>query len=480
MNDIDGSPVTMSQFGAIGYATLEPGNSSMEEQVSFTGITQNSNGTATLTGIQSVGFVYPYTSTSGLSKTHPGSTSLVISNTSGFYSQAGFKTNNEILTGFWEAQDPLTDQGLATKKYVDDLVSGGITTSAAVIAPGTAGETVSAGQVLYLKVADGFWYKASSATAATTDLLQLGIAQGSGTFNNPITGGVLLKGYDQHQSGLTPGTIYYLSTGGAISSSAGTVERAIGQASSITILYFDPVFYYVPTANQKAAFVGNFGTPSSSNKFLTQTGTVVTTAGAADVSKIPRLNASGLLDTSVIPVTATAVTLIPPSAIVPGGESGTTSIVVSSNTTAFLGQVIVPFGITVNKITVRTGDAVATPGTFDLSLYSEDGQTQKFSVTTASVASIDTLYTTAVSSVVLAPGVYYIMINPNGTANAEFRLRLIASVPFSTTASLANDVASEPVMQGSITISASTPPSTFDPTTITDATNRTIIFRLDN
>ncbi len=285
MNDIDGSPVTMSQFGAIGYGTLEPGNSNLEEQISFSGITQNANGTATLTGVMSVGFVYPYTSTSGLMKTHAGSTSFVISNTSGFYSQAGFKSNNEILTGFWEAPDPLTLQGIATKNYVDSVVSGGTVTSAAVIAPGTAGETVSAGQVVYLKAADGLWYKASSASAATTDLLQLGIAQGAGTISAPITGGVLLKGYDQHQSGLVGGTIYYLSTGGAISSSAGTVERAVGQANSPTILYFDPVFFYVPTANQKAAFAGISGTaPSSTNLFIDEVdlvGMVCSFAGAA-------------------------------------------------------------------------------------------------------------------------------------------------------------------------------------------------------
>ena len=77
----------MSNFGVIGFGTIEPGNGTQEEQISFTGITQNSNGTATLTGVSSVGFFYPYTATSGLLKTHAGSTLFIISNTAGFYNQ---------------------------------------------------------------------------------------------------------------------------------------------------------------------------------------------------------------------------------------------------------------------------------------------------------------------------------------------------------------------------------------------------------
>jgi len=84
---INGTALTMTDFGDIGFATLEPGNNTQEEQISFTGVTQNANGTATLTGISSVLFISPHTTTSGILKTHPGSATLVISNTSGFYNQ---------------------------------------------------------------------------------------------------------------------------------------------------------------------------------------------------------------------------------------------------------------------------------------------------------------------------------------------------------------------------------------------------------
>ncbi len=96
---IDGTALTMANFGAVGYGTLEPGNSTLEEQISFTGITQNVNGTATLTGVKTVLMVSPYTETSGLAQTHAGATSFVVSNTAGFYNQLLAKADNATITG---------------------------------------------------------------------------------------------------------------------------------------------------------------------------------------------------------------------------------------------------------------------------------------------------------------------------------------------------------------------------------------------
>lgn len=99
---IDGiTNLTMTDFGAIGFGTLEPGNGTQEEQISFTGITQNSSGTATLTGVNTVLFINPYTATSGLVKTHAGSTTFVVSNTAGFYDKFPAKANDETITGQW-------------------------------------------------------------------------------------------------------------------------------------------------------------------------------------------------------------------------------------------------------------------------------------------------------------------------------------------------------------------------------------------
>lgn len=136
---IDGALLTMTDFGAIGFGTLEPGNGILEEQISFTGITQNANGTATLTGVSNVSFVSPYTATSGLSKTHAGSTTFIISNTSGFYDRLTGKADDETITGLWDFPSgannptigagvyvaPTLDTQIATKKYVDTVAVSG-------------------------------------------------------------------------------------------------------------------------------------------------------------------------------------------------------------------------------------------------------------------------------------------------------------------------------------------------------------------
>ncbi len=128
----------MTDFGTIGFGTLEPGNGTAEEQICFTGVVQNSNGTATLTGVSNVLFLSPYTQTSGLSKTHAGSTTFIISNTSGFYDELTSKDDDEIITGLWTFPSgannpvigvsyvaPTTDLQIATKKYVDDVAIAG-------------------------------------------------------------------------------------------------------------------------------------------------------------------------------------------------------------------------------------------------------------------------------------------------------------------------------------------------------------------
>lgn len=138
MTDIDGNALTMAgTFGAIGYGTLEPGSGTQEEQISFTGLTNNTNGTVTLSGVCNIGFVYPYTSTSGLSKTHAGSVTFVISNTAGFYDKLTSKNDDETISGTWTFTNPnyprmdtatpapTDNEQLATKKYVDDTAFNG-------------------------------------------------------------------------------------------------------------------------------------------------------------------------------------------------------------------------------------------------------------------------------------------------------------------------------------------------------------------
>lgn len=137
LTQIDGTVLTMTDFGSTGFGTIEPGNGIQEEQIAFTGITQNSNGTATLTGVSTVLTVSPYTQTSGLATSHPGGAQFVISNTAGFYDKLSAKNDDETITGTWTFTNPnyprmdtatpapTDDEQLATKKYVDDTAISG-------------------------------------------------------------------------------------------------------------------------------------------------------------------------------------------------------------------------------------------------------------------------------------------------------------------------------------------------------------------
>lgn len=147
---------------------------------------------------------------------------------------------------------------------------------------------------------------------------------------------------------------------------------------------------------------------------------------------------------------------------------------ISGNTTQFLGQILVPAPITINKVSFQVTTSSVT-GTFDVSLYSEDGQTQLFSVTTASVSGTGVV-TTAVSSVSIQPGVYYIGINANSTASATVAAY---KLDYNGTASLIN-VSSEPVTAGTATITADTPATTFTPSSLTAVVDATIAVRFDN
>lgn len=96
----DGRPYTMSMFGYIGYGALEPGTSKLED-ISFSGITQNTNGSAILTGVtRGNDFVTPYTASSSLAKSHAGGATFILTNTSGFYGNEFVFTNqSQTLNG---------------------------------------------------------------------------------------------------------------------------------------------------------------------------------------------------------------------------------------------------------------------------------------------------------------------------------------------------------------------------------------------
>lgn len=133
-----GTDLAMASFGSIGYATIEPATSK-EENISFTGITNNSNGTSNLTGCtRGLRFVTPYTVLSGLALAHAGGAVIRLTNSVQFYAEFGIKKNDETVTGLWTFPNnantpqlgtvyaaPTLDLQAASKKYVDTVAISG-------------------------------------------------------------------------------------------------------------------------------------------------------------------------------------------------------------------------------------------------------------------------------------------------------------------------------------------------------------------
>ena len=278
----DGTAIASGDLGAINYGTLEPGTS-REESISFTGITSNSDGTVTLTGVtRGLGFgaVDTYSEQSDLKSQHGTGAIFILSNTAAFYNDFVNKYNDEEMSGMLTVQTPTASGHAATKQYVDDTVNGGAVSNDRIVQAGTAGESVAEGDLVYFDDTDNEWKKCDATNASTVNNVLIGIAQGSGSNGGAINGGVLTYGLDSTQTGLTPGVKLYASdTAGAIAESAGTVERVIGWSKSATEIYFDANVDTLPTANEKDAMAGSSGTPSSSNRFLTENDASNTTTG---------------------------------------------------------------------------------------------------------------------------------------------------------------------------------------------------------
>jgi len=271
----DGTAIASGDLGTVNYGTLEPGTS-REEQISFTGITTNADNSVTLTGVtRGLGFgaTDTYSEQSDLKVQHGAGATFILSNTAAFYDNFVNKGNDETIEGTLSVPVPTDDSHAATKKYVDDNVSGGAVSNNRIVQAGTAGESVAAGDLVYFDDTDNEWKKTDGTDATTLNNVLLGIAQGTGSNGAAISGGVLTYGLDSNQTGLTVGAkVYAGDTAGAIVESAGTVEKVIGWTKSATEIYFDPNVDTVPTADEKDAMSGggDFGTPTSSNKFLTE------------------------------------------------------------------------------------------------------------------------------------------------------------------------------------------------------------------
>lgn len=97
--DLNGTKLTMTDFGSSPTVTVDPKLSSYEEIVGFTAITDNGDNTATLTGLsRNLISKYPYTTT-GTGRTHGAGAVVVFSNNPQLYGRLGALENDQAWTG---------------------------------------------------------------------------------------------------------------------------------------------------------------------------------------------------------------------------------------------------------------------------------------------------------------------------------------------------------------------------------------------
>lgn len=275
--DSQGNDIAMASFGAFGVVVLT--QSTTVEMIKFDNFSRASDGTVTLsvaTNGRDISPITPYTGSSTGQKFNSTADAIItndpltmmkfalITNANTWDLLQIFSTTPETTGG-----NASTPNGLVRKAQLDTAILG-IVTSVSIVVEGNAGETLADGDLIYLKSADDRWWKADADTASTVENVILGIAQGAGTAGNQITNGIMLRGVDDAQSGLTAGTKYYASnTAGDISSSAGTKEVTVGIAKSTTELYFEPRFDQMLTEDQQDALELT-NTLTATNKVLSQ------------------------------------------------------------------------------------------------------------------------------------------------------------------------------------------------------------------
>jgi len=270
----DGVALTMADFGLIGFGTVEPGTV-REEIISWTGITDNGDGTHTLTGVsRGLDFRAPYAANASRGKTHAGGSTFIITNAAPFYDMFVGKTNDETIEGLHEFEqnpllptaDPTAANEASTKGYVDKTATGTATYDQQIISQ-VAGETFAAGDAVYFNSSDQEWYKTDATNSAKSVGVIVGIAQAAGTDGNNFT--VLLSGLDKTQTGLLAGDTYYLSNvAGELSLTPGVNEVKVGSSSTATELIVVPINEL--TQDLIDALTGSEGDPSDTNKFITE------------------------------------------------------------------------------------------------------------------------------------------------------------------------------------------------------------------
>jgi|JI8StandDraft_1071087.scaffolds.fasta_scaffold00207_22 hypothetical protein len=215
--------------------------------------------------------------TSGALRAHRVGASVIITDFIALKVVASMIAGEDGLDGssplFYDTAPTLSDpKELATVAYVLSVVAGGTVNFSAQTVSGTAGESLTGAttpQFVYFKEADQRWWKVDTDDTSTYQGVRTGFAISTATAGNGVT--IHLSGVCAGFTALTAGSKYYGSTtGGNIGTSV--TGAIVGIGWSTTQILFTPSDVNIPIKGEKDAMAGGstFGTPSSTNKFITQ------------------------------------------------------------------------------------------------------------------------------------------------------------------------------------------------------------------
>lgn len=206
------------------------------------------------------------------------------------------------------------------------------------------------------------------------------------------------------------------------------------------------------TANNNWKVVYTDGSGDVQELALGASGTVLTSGGASSAPSFATPSGAGsalaLVPQPILPIT-----------------TGVTAAAFANNTLGRTWAIQIPYSITVTALTLNV-TTKTTNGTLKIGLYSEDGQTQKFAIETATISATGVV-TTVVSSTALTAGIYYFVVVCTGTTDIEIDRWAVTD----GTNNWMTSISGKQILAGNLTLTAGTLPATFNPQADISATS---------
>lgn len=377
MIGLDGVDLTQSDFGTIIYGTFEP-NTPREEAVSFT-ITSNTAGVANIDfGVSGRGLIgkSPY-GTGGIAYAHSAGAKLVISNNPNLFNKFAAKDNNETVVGDWTFSGDNTHSGIETFTSTVDVTGGELK-----IAPAVDDDEP------YTKLQTDTALALKANASATVNLTGNQTVAGVKTFSSsPVVPAAVNPTEAMNKSQVE--AFVANNSGDILASDIAYGTTKLDTAADTPT---DPKAL-TATANRVAALAGgdDLGTPSESNKFLTEN--IASSAGVAD--KIIKANGTSLpfqlLGFSRKLATSTSVTTL---------NSGENAIATATVPANYLGtNNAIRIKCYVDTLTVNDGSTA-----FDMIFRLKYGATTLVTMTLDAPPSSDEILTGVIEGVLFANG----------------------------------------------------------------------------